>query len=155
MENINELKVLLNYKQSEKKFLESELEKINQDIHKLYQNFDDELNMYVYRDNRERFLLEHDHYKNNHTLMITSEWYYDTDWFKYEYGVRKPYDEYGREYPYKGPDTMAWAVCEKCKLSVNIPCKKDQDISEIATKEFENNILRKKQSELRKSIILL
>lgn len=153
MENINELKVLLNYKQSEKNFLESQLTKICQDISKLHSDLDNELTIYVHRDNREKFLLEHDHYKNNHTLMITSEWYYDTDWFKYEYGSRTPYDEYGREYPYEGPDTMAWAVCEECKLSVNVPCKKDQDFSELVTKEFENNILRKKQSNIRKTII--
>jgi hypothetical protein len=153
MENINELKVLLNYKQSEKKYLESQLAKVNQDIYKLSDNFDNELKIYVHRENRERFLLEHDHYKNGHVLTITSEWYYDTDWFKYKYGVKKPYDEYGREYPYEGPDTMAWGICEKCGISINIPCKKEQDISEIVEKEFENHILRKKQSELRKKIM--
>jgi hypothetical protein len=153
MENINELKVLLNYKQSEKKLLESQLAKVNQDIYKLSDNFDNELKIYVHRENRERFLLEHDHYKNNHVLKITSEWYYDTDWFKYKYGVKNPYDEYGREYPYEGPDTMAWGICEKCGISINIPCKKEQDTSEIVEKEFENHILRKKQSELRKKIM--
>lgn len=153
MENINELKVLLRYKQSEKKMLETQLAKVNQDIYKLSDNFDNELKIYVHRENRERFLLEHDHYKNGHVLTITSEWYYDTDWFKYEYGVKKPYDQYGREYPYEGPDTMAWGICEKCEISINIPCKKDKDISEIVEKEFENYILRKKQSELRKNIM--
>lgn len=153
MENINEIKVLLKYKQSEKKSLDSQLLKVNQELSKLSDQFDFELKLYVHRDNRRMFLLEDIHYKDEHVLTITSEWFYDTDWLKYTYGKRYPYDEYGREYPYEGPDTMAWGICEKCGISINIPCKKEQDISELVEKEFENHILRKKQSELRKNIM--
>lgn len=153
MENINELKVLLNYKQSEKKYLENQLLIVNQDLSKYSEQLDFELKVYVHRENREKFLLEHNHYKDGHVLNITSEWYYDSDWMKYKYGTKTPCDGHGKPLPYEGPDTLVWGICESCEISVNIPCKKEQDISDIVEREFENHILRKKQSEFKQKVM--
>jgi hypothetical protein len=137
LKDLRSAKVLLDAKVEE-------LTKLKLDIHCAKDSLTEMVKKHVYDTQRDKFLQQHHHYTEKHSLNVTREWYYDVDWYKYTYGSRRSHcDEYGRERPYEGPNQQVFIVCDKCNLSCTKYNSKGDENEEKEKADFDAILLEK------------
>lgn len=121
MNEIKQVKALLESKNTEK-------EKIIKEIYDIQSTLCKQIKSYVFEEERNNILSNHNHYKDNHVLEYSSDYYYDTDWYKTTYYKRNPTDKFGKLLPYEGPNISLTILCESCDININAYYKIDDEI---------------------------
>lgn len=154
---LQELFFQYTYKNSEKSYAEKQLARINKDLFVLQRDLQQELNRFVYYENKNDIINSHMHFKNNHKIIVDSESYNDPEFMKFKYGVDMPIDEDGTIIPYDGPNLLIWITCDECKVTLRkeYMYKYNENINlyEIGHEEFKRHVLQQKLSEYKKQLL--
>lgn len=140
------------HKNSEKEFHKNQQYKIQKEINDIEMKINNLCKEFIEK-NSTVILNNHQHYKDAHSLEISSTYYYDTDWFKTHYGIRNPQDSYGLPYEYEGPDTILYVVCPICEQHFTKEYKKEfgeskEEMNKKGEEIFKKGILKKERIEL-------
>ena len=131
MDEIKHLKAQIDSKSVEIDNLERELNNKKYVLNELDRNFDNLLYKEIYENNKEIYLSQHKHYKENHVLSKNINFYYDKYWIKKTYSKMWARNNEGRLHSYEGPDKMVIITCTQCKMKCEYTYK---------SKDYEGNI---------------